>query len=350
MSLGPLMVDIAGTELSAEDRHVLSHPLVCSVLLFTRNYRNAAQIATLTASIRAVRSPALLVAVDHEGGRVQRFRDGFTLLPSARSLGREFDADRRQGLALAHTAGWLMASELRAVGVDFSFAPCVDLEYGVNEAIGDRAFSAQADTVAALAAAYAAGMREAGMAATAKHFPGHGAVVADSHVALPVDRRTLADLEADLRPYRLLIEDHLSAVMAAHVVFPQVDVMPASLSRRWVTEVLRGSLNFHGCVFADDLSMAGAAAFGDITTRARASLAAGCDVLPICNDRRAVLEVLDSCKPAALNPASQARLVRMRARAEPSRGLTATERWQSAAARLNALAVPPSLVLTEGAS
>jgi beta-N-acetylhexosaminidase len=243
-----------------------------------------------------------------------------------------------------------MASELRAVGVDFSFAPCVDLDYGVNEAIGDRAFSSDPDAVTALSAAYAAGMREAGMAATAKHFPGHGAVVADSHVALPVDRRALADLEADMRPYRLLIEDHLSAVMAAHVVFPQVDAMPASLSRRWITEILRGSLNFHGCVFADDLSMAGAAAFGDITARVRASLAAGCDVLPICNDRRAVLEVLDRFEPAEINPASQARLVRMRARGEPALGSAASEQRSAAAARLGALSAPPPLVLTEGDS
>jgi beta-N-acetylhexosaminidase len=344
------MVDVAGVELDAEDRRVLSHPLVGSVLLFTRNYRSAVQVAALTASIRALRSPALLIAVDHEGGRVQRFRDGFTILPSARILGRQFDSDRRLGVALAHTAGWLMASELRAVGVDFSFAPCVDLDYGVNEAIGDRAFSADPDAVAALSAAYAAGMREAGMAATAKHFPGHGAVVADSHVALPVDRRALADLEADMRPYRLLIEDHLSAVMAAHVVFPQVDAMPASLSRRWITEILRGSLNFHGCVFADDLSMAGAAAFGDIAARVRASLAAGCDVLPICNDRRAVLEVLDRFEPAEINPASQARLVRMRARGEPPHGSAAREQRSAAAARLSALAAPPPLVLTEGDS
>ncbi len=209
-----------------------------------------------------------------------------------------------------------MAAELRAVGVDFSFAPCVDLDYGVSEIIGDRAFHAQADEVAALAVAYMAGMREAGMEATAKHFPGHGAVVADSHLELPVDRRGFADLEADMRPYRVLIDNHLSAVMAAHIVYPRVDSHPASLSHRWITDILRGEFGFHGCVFADDLSMAGAAAFGDVLSRARLGMAAGCDVLPICNDRKAVAEVLDHFKPAATNPASQARIMRMRARGD----------------------------------
>ena len=202
MSLGPLMVDIAGTELSAEDARVLAHPLVGSVLLFTRNYRNPRQVAELTAAIRDLRTPHLLIAVDHEGGRVQRFREGFTRLPAARLLGRRYDEDRRDALALAQSVGWLLAAELRAVGVDFSFAPCVDLDYGVSEIIGDRSFHSDPDSAAALAVATLLGMREAGMAAVAKHFPGHGAVVADSHVALPVDRREFADLEHSL-PVRL---------------------------------------------------------------------------------------------------------------------------------------------------
>ncbi|HVC01537.1 MAG TPA: beta-N-acetylhexosaminidase [Steroidobacteraceae bacterium] len=347
MSLGPLMVDVASTQLSAADREVLGHPLVGGVLLFGRNYHDPAQLAALTASIRALRSPALLVAVDHEGGRVQRLREGFTRLPAARALGRGLAEDRRGTLALAHTAGWLMAIELRAAGVDFSFAPCVDLDYGVSEIIGDRAFHKEADAVGALAAAYAAGMREAGMAATAKHFPGHGAVVADSHVALPVDRRSLADLEADLRPYRLLIANNLSAVMAAHVVYTRVDELPASLSHRWISEILRGDLQFHGCVFADDLTMTGAAAFGDIVARARASFAAGCDVLPICNDRPAVLAVLDHFKPERMNPASQARIMRMRARGAAPTDLAAMPRWREAAAAVAALSAAPPLRLTE---
>jgi len=350
MNLGPLMVDIAGTELSAEDVRVLSHPMVGSVLLFTRNYSNPRQVAALTAAIRALRTPHLLIAVDHEGGRVQRFREGFTRLPAARLLGRRFDVDRRDALALAQSVGWLMAAELRAVGVDFSFAPCIDLDYGVSEIIGDRSFHSDPDTVAALAVATMTGMREAGMAAIAKHFPGHGAVVADSHIALPVDRREFVDLEADIRPYRPLIDNNLPGIMAAHVVFPAMDALPASLSKRWITGVLRGEMGFHGCVFADDLTMAGASAFGDAMARVDLALAAGCDVLPICNDRHSVELVLGRFGANVGSAASQARLVRMRARGEPPADLRADRHWQETAARIAALSVIPPLVLTEGQS
>ena len=348
MSLGPLMVDIAGGELSAEDLAVLSHPLVGSVLLFTRNYRTPAQVEALCAAIRAVKSPHLLIAVDHEGGRVQRFREHFTRLPASRPLGRRYAEDRHDGLDLARSVGWLMASELRAVGVDYSFAPCVDLDYGVSEIIGDRSFDRNPDTVAALAAAFMLGMRDAGMAAIAKHFPGHGAVIADSHIALPVDRREYVDLEEDIRPYRMLNQNNLAGVMAAHVVYPAVDALPASLSRRWITDILRGELGFHGCVFADDLSMAGAVAFGDILERTQLAHAAGCDVLPICNDRPAVLTVLDRFKPEPISAASGARMVRMRARGEPPTTLTADARWQDTAQRIADLSAAPALVLTEG--
>ncbi|MEO7205912.1 MAG: beta-N-acetylhexosaminidase [Steroidobacteraceae bacterium] len=348
MSLGPLMVDIAGSELTPEDVQVLSHPLVGSVILFTRNYRDLAQVSSLTAAIRAVRTPSLLVAVDHEGGRVQRFRDGFTRLPPARSLGRRYDKDRRAGLALAKEVGWLMASELRAVGVDFSFAPCVDLDYGVSEIIGDRSFHRDPDAVAALAVAYMAGMREAGMAAVAKHFPGHGAVIADSHVALPIDRRNFVDLEPDIRPYRLLIENNLAGIMGAHVVFPAVDLLPASLSQPWISAVLRAELKFHGCVFADDLTMAGAAAFGGVIERAEMAFAAGCDVLPICNDRQAVKSVLNHFGPDSASPASQARVVRMRARGEAPANLGADRQWQQTVMMIADLSATPPLVLTEG--
>ena len=350
MSLGPLMVDIAGTELSADDVRVLAHPMVGSVLLFTRNYSNPRQVAALTAAIRALRAPHLLIAVDHEGGRVQRFREGFTRLPAARLLGRRFDEDRRDALALAQSVGWLMASELRAVGVDFSFAPCIDLDYGVSEIIGDRAFHGDPDTVAALAVATMSGMREAGMAAIAKHFPGHGAVVADSHIALPVDRREFVDLEADIRPYRPLIDNNLPGIMVAHVVFPAMDPLPASLSQRWIAGVLRREMGFHGCVFADDLTMAGAAAFGDVMARVDLALSAGCDVLPICNDRHSVELVLGRFGANVGSAASQARLVRMRARGEPPADLHADRQWQETAARIAGLSVIPPLVLTEGQS
>lgn len=348
MTLGPLMVDIAGTELSADDVRVLAHPMVGSVLLFTRNYRDPLQLAALTAAIRALRTPHLLIAVDHEGGRVQRFRDGFTRLPAMRLLGRVYDEDRRDGLVFAQSVGWLMAAELRAVGVDFSFAPCVDLDYGVSEIVGDRAFHGDPEAVAALAVATLSGLREAGMAAVAKHFPGHGAVVADSHVALPVDRREFADLEADMRPYRPLIGNNLAGIMAAHVVYPAVDSLPASLSRRWISEILRGELGFHGCVFADDLSMAGAAAFGDVVARTELAFSAGCDVLPICNDRHSVELVLDRFAAEPASAASQARLVRMRARGEAPADLRGNGHWQETVARIAALSTPPPLVLTEG--
>jgi beta-N-acetylhexosaminidase len=348
MSLGPLMVDLAGTELTLEDIDVLRHPLVGSVILFARNYQNPQQITTLCGAIRAVRAPHLLIAVDQEGGRVQRFREGFTRLPAVRLLGRRFDADRREGLLAAHSVGWLMAAELRSVGVDFSFAPCVDLDYGLSEVIGDRAFHSDPDAAGALAAAYLAGMREAGMAAVAKHFPGHGAVTADSHVALPVDRRELADMEPDLRPYRLLIDNQLAGIMAAHVEYPAVDALPASLSKRWISEILRGSLGFHGCVFTDDLTMAGAAAFGPPPERVRRAAEAGCDVLMICNDRPAVLAVLQSVEPDISTPASQARLVRMRARGSPAVDLAADIRRNEALATIAGLSAAPPLVLTEG--
>jgi beta-N-acetylhexosaminidase len=347
MSLGPLMVDVAGTALTAEDIEVLAHPLVGSVLLFTRNYRNPAQVTALCEAIRAVRTPHLLIAVDHEGGRVQRFRDGFTRLPASRPLGRRYGEDKRDALSLARAVGWLMAAELRAVGVDYSFAPCVDLDYGVSEIIGDRSFNRDPDVVAALAAAYLSGMRDAGMAATAKHFPGHGAVVADSHVALPVDRREWADMEEDVRPYPLLIDNHVAGIMAAHVVYPAVDALPASLSHRWITRILRGDLGFHGCVFADDLSMAGAVAFGDILERCRLAHAAGCDVLPICNDRAAVVTVLDHFKPVSA-PASQARMVRMRARGDAAPAPASDPRWHETVRRIAELAEPPALVLADG--
>jgi beta-N-acetylhexosaminidase len=345
VTLGPLMVDVQGTELSAEEREMLAHPLVGSVILFTRNYADPQQLAKLVADIHAVRSPALVVGVDHEGGRVQRFREGFSRLPPARRIGHEYDASPAAGLQLAREMGWLMAAELRAHGVDLSFAPCVDLDYGVSEVIGDRAFHARAAVVGELAVAYMHGMRDAGMVATAKHFPGHGAVVADSHHALPVDRRELVDMDQDLAPYRLLLANGLAGVMVAHVLYPQVDSVPASASVRWIRDYLRGELRFQGVVFADDLSMAGAAAIGDIVERAQRALAAGCDVLPVCNHRPSVLALLDGLKVA---PDAAAALRRVRLRGKPSvdpATLRAGARWQSAAALLERCLSPPELRL-----
>ncbi len=334
MPLGCLMVDVAGKSLLPEDRDVLLHPLVGGVILFTRNFSDEAQLCALLREIRALRTPRLLIAVDHEGGRVQRFRTDFTRVPSMRQIGHAYDLHQSTGRALARQVGWIIGSELKSAGIDLAFAPVVDLDLGVSEVIGDRSFHKDPDVVATLAGALAAGMREAGMCATAKHFPGHGAVVLDSHVALPIDRRAYADLVGDLTPYRRLMMNGLESVMMAHVVFPDIDQLPASLSHRWVNDILRGEMNFQGAVFTDDLSMAGAAAFGDIVTRATLSLEAGCDMLPVCNARASVIQLLDALNPQA-RPVSALRIARMHGRArvtgvEASAALRASAVWQAA--------------------
>ena len=345
MTLGPLMVDVAGTELTSEDREVLSHPLVGSVILFSRNYASVPQLEALVRDIRSVRRPPLLVAVDHEGGRVQRFRSDFTALPPQRAIGRAYDLDPDAGRRLAWQCGWLLAAELRAVGVDMSFAPCVDLDYGVSEVIGDRAYHRDPEVVSRLAVACIQGMRAAGMAATAKHFPGHGAVVVDSHKVLPVDRRPLEALGEDLLPYRRLVANGLASVMVAHILFPEVDAAPAGFSKRWIQQELRWSLGFTGAVFSDDLSMGGAAFAGTATERARRALAAGCDVLPLCNDRPAVLAALDELAGVA-DPLSQVRLARLHGRPMPDRGaLLQSARWHECRGAVDHCRDAPSLQL-----
>jgi beta-N-acetylhexosaminidase len=345
MTLGPLMIDVQGTTLTSEDRELLQHPLVGSVILFARNFESIEQLERLVADIRAVRSPPLLVTVDHEGGRVQRFRKGFTVLPSLRTIGRQYDVDAAAGRQLARQCGWLMAAELRAVGIDMSFAPCVDLDYGVSSVIGDRAFHRDPRVVAELAIAHMGGMREAGMTATAKHFPGHGAVAPDSHVAMPVDRRALADLDEDLYPYRRLIDNGLASVMAAHVVFSDVDPLPAGFSRRWLQDELRGQLGFGGAIFTDDLSMAGAGVVGDMTQRAQAALEAGCDVLSLCNNRQGVLQVIDSLRGSG-DPLSQIRMARLHGKPGPDRlALQASPDWRSCESAVRSCLERPDLKL-----
>ena len=289
---GPLLVDVAGTALDAEDRELLAHSVVGGVILFTRNYAHPSQLAELTAQIRAVR-PELLIAADTEGGRVQRFREGMTSIPAMRRLGVYAAADPQAGHAAVLEIAWLMATELAGVGVDMPLAPVVDVDYGVSGVIGDRAFGADAAQIADLAGAFAEGLRAAGSAATAKHFPGHGYVAADSHAELPVDDRDRAALDNDMAPYRALIAVGLDSVMMAHVRYPAVDALPASLSTRWITDILRGELEYTGVVFCDDLSMGAAAALGDYQERARLALAAGCDYLPVCNNRAAVSALVD---------------------------------------------------------
>ena len=345
MTLGPLMIDVQGTALTEEDRELMQHALVGAVILFTRNFESVEQLERLVADIRAIRTPPLLVTVDHEGGRVQRFRKGFTLLPPMRTIGRQYDLDQAAGKVLARQCGWLMAAELRAVAIDMSFAPCVDLDYGVSSVIGDRAFHRDPQVVAELAVAFMGGMREAGMAATAKHFPGHGAVAPDSHVAIPVDRRELPDLDEDLYPYRRLIANGLPAVMAAHVIFDQVDDLPAGFSSRWMQQELRENLGFDGAIFTDDLSMKGAEVVGDMPHRAAAALKAGCDVLSLCNDRKGVLQVIESLQGTG-DPLSQVRMVRLHGKPDPTRSaLRASAEWQTCEAAVRGCMERPDLKL-----
>ncbi|MCA1937917.1 MAG: beta-N-acetylhexosaminidase [Dechloromonas sp.] len=290
---GPLMIDIAGTELTDLDRERLCHPLVGGIILFTRNYRDRAQLTALCDEIHALREPRLLIAVDHEGGRVQRFRDGFTRLPPIRTLGQLHDQDPGAALAAARATGFVLAAELRACGVDYSFTPVLDLDYGPSRVIGDRAFHRDPAVVAALAGALGEGLKAGGMGTCGKHFPGHGYVIPDSHVELPVDDRPLAAMTDDLRPYRDLA---LDAVMAAHVIYECFDCNTAVFSNKWIT-YLRNDLKFDGVVFTDDLSMAGAGVVGDMLARVETAWAAGCDMLLVCNAPDAVAQVLAGWQP-----------------------------------------------------
>lgn len=339
MSLGPMMVDVTGQELSAEDREVLQHPLIGGVILFSRNFSNVGQLAELVASIHALRTPTLLVAVDQEGGRVQRFQQEFTRLPPAHLYGVLYDRDSEAALRFTENAAWLMAAELRALGVDLSFAPVVDLDCVKSAVIGDRAFHRAAAAVSALSRAWLLGMRRAGMAATAKHFPGHGAVSGDSHQLLPVDGRGLDVIRRhDLKPYARLIALDLPAVMTAHVMYPAVDPRPASFSRRWIEGELRQRLGHKGAVFCDDLSMRAAIAIGDYPERARAALQAGCDMLPVCNARQGALAILDQLQVAP-NPVSGWRLTGLRGAGEvlPWDQLHASAGWRRARSALDRL-------------
>jgi len=293
LPLGPLMIDIAGTELTDLDRQRLCHPLVGGIILFSRNYADPTQLSALSAAIHALRSPALLIAVDHEGGRVQRFRDGFTRLPPMAALGKRWDDDPQSALAAARQVGYVLAAELRARGVDYSFTPVLDLDYGPSRVIGDRAFHRQPVAVIALAAALGEGLRQAGMGSCGKHYPGHGYVIPDSHVELPVDDRDFEAMQEDIRPYREL---PLDGIMAAHVIYNCMDCKTAVFSNKWIS-YLRNDIKFNGVVFTDDLSMAGAGVVGGMLNRVETAYAAGCDMLLVCNAPDVVGEVLDNWHP-----------------------------------------------------
>ena len=309
MTLGPLMLDLAGPALAAAEGELLRHPLVGGVILFARNFESPRQLAALTAEIRALRSPALLIGVDQEGGRVQRFQEGFTRLPPMRSLGGCWEKDPREARALAEAAGYVIAAELRAHGVDFSFAPVLDVDFGASSVIGDRAFSQQPAVIAELAGELIAGLAAGGAASVGKHFPGHGYVRADSHLEVPVDERELAEIDAaDLVPYRALIARGLKAVMPAHVIYPRVDRLPAGFSRTWLKEILRKRLGFGGMIFSDDLSMEGASVAGGVHERAQAALEAGCDMLLLCNAPQAAAGLLEKLRAPALDPERAGRM------------------------------------------
>jgi len=344
MSLGPVMLDLTGTELDAEEREILRHPAVGGIILFARNFESPEQVAALTAAVHELRDPHLLVAVDQEGGRVQRFREGFTRLPPAGRFGELGDRHPGNARRVAGAVGWLMAAELRAVGVDFSFAPVLDLNRGVSRVIGDRAFGEGVNRVSDLALAWAEGVRAAGMAAVGKHFPGHGGVAADSHEELPSDDRPFQDIEMeDLVPFERLIHRGLEAVMPAHVVYPRVDPNPAGFSSFWLRRVLRERLGFQGVIFSDDLNMAAAAAGGGYAERAGAALEAGCDVLLVCNNRPAALEVIESLRDHD-DPTVHLRCLRMHGRGGFERErLHLDSRWEQglrAVAELEALEAP----------
>jgi beta-N-acetylhexosaminidase len=334
--IGPVMLDIAGLRPDAAERALIGHPLVGGLILFSRNFESIAQLEALTAELHDLK-PELLIAVDHEGGRVQRFRSGFTELPAMAALGKAFDVDRAQALRQAEATGFVLAWELRRHGVDLSFTPVLDVDHGRSAVIGNRAFHRDPEAIALLAAALGRGLRAAGFAAVGKHFPGHGFVEADSHHDLPVDPRDLAALEqCDLVPFRRLIAEGLEGIMPAHILYPAIDAQPAGFSAFWLQRVLRGSLGFDGVIFSDDLSMKGALGAGAPAERAHAALAAGCDMVLLCNDAPAARQLVKGLEGFHSPADSQRRLGRLAPR-PPAAPTTLEARHQDALAILRTL-------------
>ena len=326
-----LVIGVAGTELTPQERDWLQHPACAGVILFARNFASKAQVAELSQAIREAAPRPQLICVDQEGGRVQRFRDGYSALPSLEGFGRAYARDPEAALELARQHAWLMASEVRASGVDLSFAPVVDLGRG-NRAIGDRAFSAEPEVVSAFTRAYVQGMHDAGMAATLKHFPGHGSVLEDTHFDDAVDDRPLDEIrKLDLVPFVAGIDAGADAVMMAHVVYPQVDKDPAGYSTRWIQDILRDEMKFRGVVFSDDIGMAAAFSAGGIKARVDAHLDAGCDVVLVCHPEL-VPESLAAVEGRALNTAALIGLIGRGPLAWE--GLLADSRYGAARSRL----------------
>lgn len=346
MSLGPVMMDLVATQISDTERELMQHSTVGGVILFTRNFESLDQVVSLISEIHALRTPHLLIAIDHEGGRVQRFHDGFSKLPPASTFGEIYKQDHDKAREYAELTGWLMAAELRAIGVDFSFAPVLDLAHGVSGVIGNRAFHSKPDVAATLAYAFMHGMSLAGMPAVGKHFPGHGGVAEDSHLALPVDHRDMATLmKADMIPFEKMIHNHLPAIMPAHVIYDQVDEKPAGYSEIWLKQILRDRLKFQGVIFSDDLSMEAAGIGGSYAERAQLALAAGCDMVLVCNHPEAVSEVVEALGDYS-NPASELRLARMHGKQMINRDeLLASEKWEQAKQIVQSLDDSPELEL-----
>jgi beta-N-acetylhexosaminidase len=335
MRLGPVMVDVGGLELTPDDVERLQHPQVGGVILFARNFAAPLQLIQLTHSIRELRTPALVIAVDHEGGRVQRFRHGFTPIPAMRELGKLFDRDPAQGIAAARGCGFVMGSELQAHGVDFSFAPVLDVDYGESGVIGDRALHADPNVIAVLAEALQAGLNASGMMSVGKHFPGHGYVRADSHHEVPIDDRTLTEITArDLVPFQRLARSGMGGIMPAHVIYPKVDSKPAGFSAVWLQRILREKIGFDGLIFSDDLMMEGASTAGGVVARANAALNAGCDMALLCNDPRSADSLLEGLERRAVAPTLARRLDKMRGKSISSAALKANAAYLAAAENL----------------
>ncbi|OGT44240.1 MAG: beta-N-acetylhexosaminidase [Gammaproteobacteria bacterium RIFCSPHIGHO2_12_FULL_37_34] len=292
--MGSLVIDLEGTRLSVEESELLTHPLIGGVILFSRNYESRQQLKDLCQHIRSVRPIPLLIMVDQEGGRVQRFIHEFTRLPAMATFGELYDNHQKRASRLAKNCGWLMAVELLSVHVDLSLAPVLDLQKNINQAIGNRAFHPKPEVVIQLGKAFIEGMREAGMAATIKHFPGHGSVQLDSHLGFPRDERTIQELQQeDMLPFIHLIQDHVEAVMVAHILFPNVDAASVSYSRYWLQDILRGKLGFSGIILSDDLTMEGANISAHYPDRVIAAKEAGCDFTLLCNNRKGVIQTID---------------------------------------------------------
>lgn len=334
MQIAPLMLDFDGIELSAEERELLQHPLTGGVILFSRNYESIEQLEQLIKAIRQSTSNEILISVDHEGGRVQRFRSEFTELPAIATLSKQDHSEQK-----SYRHGWLMAAEVRAMEIDFSFAPVLDINYGVSEVIGDRAFNEDPQIISLLATEYIKGMRDAGMASTGKHFPGHGAVTEDSHHEIPKDSRSREEIwNADIIPFADLITAGLDAVMPAHVIYSEIDDMPAGFSKYWLQQILREQLKFDGVIFSDDLTMEGASVMGGYTERAEAAMEAGCDMILVCNNRKGAIEVIDNAK---INQSEQSakRLNRMKGQSFMNRSaLLESKRWAETVEEITAFA------------